>query len=154
MQISAKIQSGFSYPDLDTKVLKKGLRSVGNEVRKEARKLIARKAVSEAGGFPGKDTGAMQNSIRAKVSRTGFSVAVYPTKTEKMPVYYPAFVVYGHRAPHTETKDQARKHKKRGGVKVAAPRKNFIYEAANGKAEAFAKEMERVMPQALRIVSK
>ena len=85
-----------------------------------------------------------------KVSKSGYSVAVYPTKTSNMPVYYPAFVVYGHRGPGTETADQARKHKARGGVKVAAPRKNFIPEAAQEKSKALQDQIFDALGDAIK----
>ena len=141
MLVGVSVDHGFKRIDYDAKALKQPLRKSGNAVRKIARKMISRKAVSEAGQFPGKQTGAMQKSIKVKLSKSGYSVAVYPTKTQAMPVYYPAFVVYGHRAPNSETSQEARSHKQRSGKKVAAPRKNFVPEAADKYAKTFQSEM-------------
>ena len=125
MLVACRVDPGFKAIDYDPKPLKVALRKAGNEVRKLARKKISRRAVSEAGQFPGRQTG-------------------------NMPVYYPAFVVYGHRGPGTETADQARKHKARGGVKVAAPRKNFIPEAAQEKSKALQDQIFDALGDAIK----
>lgn len=150
MYVSVKVDSGFRTIDYDPRKIKTALRKAGQDVRKEARKLIAKKAVSDAGCFPGKDSGEMQRSIRAKVSKSGYSVAVYPTKTPNMPVYYPAFVVYGHRGPGSETSQERRRHKQRIGEKVAKPRANFIYAAADRKASDFQAAMEKALDDAIK----
>lgn len=150
MLVGVSVDPGFKRIDYDAKALKKPLRQSGNAVRKIARKMISRKAVSEAGKFPGKQTGTMQKSIKIKVSKSGYSVAVYPTKTQAMPAYYPAFVVYGHRGPNSETAQEARSHKQRSGKKVAAPRKNFVPEAADRYAKTFQSEMFAALGEAIK----
>lgn len=145
MLVSVSVDDGFKRVDYDGKKLLKVLRKAGSDVRRIARKLISKKVVSQAGAFPGKQTGEMSKGIKVKVSRSGYSVRIVPTKTNAMPVYYPAFVVYGHRAPYSETAEEAKAHKKRSGEKVAAPRKNFIPEAA----EEYRLEFERDMFYAL-----
>lgn len=146
MLVQCDVDPGFRTIDYDVREFRKTLRKAGSAVRRIARKLISKRAVSEAGEFPGKQSGEMAKSIRVHVSRSGYSVSIHPTKTARMPVYYPAFVVYGHRAPHSETKKEARAHKTRTGEKVAAPRKNFVPEAA----EEYRLEFEREMYQALQ----
>ena len=150
MLVGVSVDHGFKRIDYDAKALKQPLRKSGNAVRKIARKMISRKAVSEAGQFPGKQTGTMQKSIKVKLSKSGYSVAVYPTKTQAMPIYYPAFVVYGHRAPYSETAQEARSHKQRSGKKVAAPRKNFVPEAADKYAKTFQSEMYDALGEAIK----
>ena len=150
MLVSVSVDDGFKRVDYDGKALKDPLRKSGYAVRKIARKLISRKAVSDAGQFPGNDTGEMARSIKVKVSRSGYSVRIMPTKTNEMPAYYPAFVVYGHRAPNSETTQEARAHKARAGKKVAAPRKNFVPEAANQYADTFQKEMFDALGDAIK----
>lgn len=49
MLVGVSVDPGFKKIDYDGKALKKPLRKSGNEVRKLARKLISRQAVSEAG---------------------------------------------------------------------------------------------------------
>lgn len=150
MLVQASVDPGFRTIDYDPRELRKPLRKAGQDVRKIARKLISRRAVSEAGGFPGRDSGEMQRSLRVKMSRSGYSVAVYPTKTSRMQVYYPAFVVYGHRGPGSETAEQARRHKKRPGEKVAKPRKNFVEAAAKAYASTFQNEMTEALADAIK----
>lgn len=150
MLVQCAVDPGYRKIDYDPKALKQPLRKSGNAVRKIARKMISRKAVSEAGQFPGKQTGEMAKSIKVKVSKSGYSVAVYPTKTQAMPAYYPAFVVYGHRAPYSETAQEARSHKQRAGKKVAAPRKNFLPEAADKYAKTFESEMFDALGDAIK----
>lgn len=150
MLVQCAVDPGYRKIDYDPKALKQPLRKSGNAVRKIARKMISRKAVSEAGQFPGKQTGEMAKSIKVKVSKSGYSVAVYPTKTQAMPAYYPAFVVYGHRAPYSETAKEARSHKQRAGKKVAAPRKNFVPEAADKYAKTFESEMFDALGDAIK----
>lgn len=150
MLVQCAVDPGYRKIDYDPKALKQPLRKSGNAVRKIARKMISREAVSEAGQFPGKQTGEMAKSIKVKVSKSGYSVAVYPTKTQAMPAYYPAFVVYGHRAPYSETAQEARSHKQRAGKKVAAPRKNFVPEAVDKYAKTFESEMFDALGDAIK----
>ena len=81
MLVSAQVDRGFRNIDYDPRALRKPLRAAGNEVRKMARTLIARRAVSEAGQYPGKQTGRMQRSIRVRLSRSGYAAMVSPSKT-------------------------------------------------------------------------
>ena len=150
MLVSAQVDRGFRNIDYDPRELRKPLRAAGNEVRKIARTLIARRAVSEVGQYPGKQTGRMQRSIRVRLSRSGYAAMVSPSQTSAMPVYYPAFVVYGHRGPNSETEAQARRHKKRPGEKVAAPRRNFIEDAAKQAAPDFRKSMGNALADAIK----
>lgn len=151
MLVGVHVESGFTRFDFDGKKLRPAIRKVANEVRKEARALISRRAVSQPGGFPGKDSGEMQSSVKVKVGRSGYWATIKPTRTEKMDVYYPAFVVYGHRAPHTETEASRKVHRKKIGVKVALPRKNFITSAAEKNADRFAAEMEKALADAINV---
>jgi hypothetical protein len=150
MLVQTRVDPGFRTIDYDSKELRKPLRKAGNDVRKLARKLISRRSVSDAGDFPGRDSGEMQRSLRVKVSRSGYSVSVYPTKTQRMPVYYPAFVVYGHRGPGSETLEQSRCHKKRPGEKVAKPRKNFVPAAAEQYSGTFHETMANALANAIK----
>jgi hypothetical protein len=87
---------GFSRIDFDKKRVRKGMRIVGRDVQKEARRLVARRAISGAGDYPGRQTGAMWRAIKYKVSRSGFMAIVRPNKTAEMGKdFYPAFLFYG-----------------------------------------------------------
>lgn len=149
MLVGVLVDPGFKKIDYDGKALKKPMRKAGNEVRKIARKLISRRAVSKAGEYPGKQTGRMQKSLRVKVSKSGYSVSVYPDKTDDMPAFYPAFVVYGHRGPGSQANDGP-SHRNRKGKKVAAPRENFVPAAAEKYAETFQKNMFEALGEAIK----
>ena len=130
---SAGFESPLRFVDFDTKLVKRGFRAMGREIAKDAKKSVSRKAVSRAGELPGRDSGELRKTIKSRTSRSGFSVAVNSYGGTLEP-YYPAFVYYGHRSPGSDMKngkeDRAQQHKKRVGVKVAAPRENWIVSAA------------------------
>lgn len=128
----------LEFADLDKKEIKKGLGKIGSEVRKIARSLIAKKVVSKPFENPGRDTGALQASVTAKTSKSGFStvvasrdVAAFRKKTDG-DFFYPYALYYGHVAPNRGLKRNGKRmHKKNeGSAKVAQPRNNFIVEAA------------------------
>ncbi|PIP02748.1 MAG: hypothetical protein COX55_03510 [Zetaproteobacteria bacterium CG23_combo_of_CG06-09_8_20_14_all_54_7] len=87
--------SGFSRIDFDRRKVRKSMRTLGRDVQKEARRLVARRAISGAGEYPGRQTGALWRAIKAKVSRSGFMVVVRPQKTAEMDFYYPAVLNSG-----------------------------------------------------------
>ncbi|WP_290164524.1 hypothetical protein [uncultured Parasutterella sp.] len=146
--VEVKTPDGLKFVDFDKKVIKRRLRKVGRIIQKEARRLISRQAVSAPGDFPGTDTGVMSDSVKATVSRSGHSVWIRPTKTAEMRDFYPAFVIYGHRGPKTDSQNQ--RSKKRKGKKVAEPRKNFIEAAANNYAPRFAEAMEAAFDEGIK----
>ena len=151
----AELQKPLAYADFDTRVLKKNFRTVGAEVRKIARRFVSKRAVSRAGEFPGMDTGTLRKSIKAKVSRSGFSVGVASYKIEGMDVYYPAFVYWGHRSKGADRvngiPDKKQHGRKRVGEKVAKPRRNYIVEAAERYGQTrYQSVMQRVLVDAIK----
>ncbi len=122
--LEVRTPDGFTFWDFDKKVIRSALREVGKDVRKAARQRISKRAVSRPGEPPGRQSGEMQRSIKATVSRSGQSVWIRPTKTKNMREFYPAFVVFGHRGPRSDSAKQ--QSKKRDGNKVALPRENFM----------------------------
>lgn len=86
---------GHSRIDFDKRAIKKALRKAGGDIRKAARRLVARRAVSSPGDSPGRVTGALLRSIKLKVSSGGFWAKVEPQKTPEMKSFYPAFLFYG-----------------------------------------------------------
>lgn len=140
----------LTFADFDKTKLKKGHRKVGKEVVKIARKMVSAKGVSAPGAYPGLSTGLLRKSIKDKPSRSGFSTAVKPYKVAGMHDFYPAYVVYGHRGPGSTSKDP-RAHRKKVGKKVAAPRKNFIAEAAKIYGiEKYGAVMKAVLDDAIK----
>ena len=140
LEFSVRFRKPFRFVDFDTKVLKRSFRKIGHE-------------------FPGMSTGKLRSSIKYRVSHSGFSVGVanYMTNSiRERGAYYPAFVYWGHRAPGADRNalrkpDRRQQHKKRHGEKVAAPRKNWIVEAANQYGnEAYQKDMAEILDEALK----
>lgn len=109
---------GFSRIDFDKRLVRKSMRTIGRDVQKEARRLIARRAISGAGEYPGRVTGALWRAVKYKVSRSGFMAVVRPEKTSEMGKdFYPAFLHYG--------------SKKRN----LAARKNFMTDALDNRQQ-------------------
>lgn len=146
--INVRTPDGFKFVDFDLKPIKKNLRVVGRKVAAASKKAVSRQAISRPGEFPGKQSGELQSGIKHVVERSGRSVKIIPTKTAKMKVFYPAFVVYGHRAPRTDSIYQ--QGKKRKGRKVAEPRKNFITEIAKNYGPLFKQQMEEAFDEAIK----
>ena len=148
LRLGIAFEKPLRYPDFDTKVLKSGLRGIGKEIAKTSRKLVSRRGISRKGDYPAMQTGGLAKAIKYKTSRSGFSVAV-KSDPSGMPVYYPAFVYYGHRGPGRDSKKQ--RGTKRHGRKVAAPRANWIVDAAEryGRYRYMA-EMKQIMAQAIK----
>lgn len=122
---------GHSRIDFDKRQIRKAMRRLGSDVRKEARRLVSRRAISSAGDYPGLATGALMRSIKAKVSRPGFLVRIQPDKTAEMGKdFYPAFLHYG----------------------VAgrlAKRKNFMIDALDNRAETVRTVLRAALQDAL-----
>lgn len=114
LEINVKLD-GFSRIDFDRKKIRKTMRMLGRDVQKEARRLVARRAVSGAGEYPGRQTGRLWRAIKYKVSKPGFLVKIMPGKTADMKDFYPAFLLYG--------------SKKRD----LAPRKNYMTDALENR---------------------
>lgn len=90
--------AGHERIDFDKSKIRRVMRGFGQDVRKEARRRLARRAISAPGQDPGRDTGNLQRSIVFKVSRPGFLVRIYPGTTElrrKNNHWYAAYLYYG-----------------------------------------------------------
>lgn len=86
---------GFSRIDFDGRVVRKSMRKLGRDHQKEARRLVARRAISGGGEYPGRMTGRLWRAIKYKVSRSGFMVVIRPDKTSEMDFFYPAVLYSG-----------------------------------------------------------
>jgi hypothetical protein len=91
---------GHSKIDFDRRIINRELLKGGRRVQRRSRRLVARKALSQPGEFPGKRTGALQKAIDLvkPKSKVGFWIKVEPTtdrikKTGK--IYYPAILNFG-----------------------------------------------------------
>ena len=98
------LQGTAPSAEFEPKRMKRAMRTVGQVMRKDARRLVARRAVSAPGAFPGRVTGDLLKSVRFKLSRSGWSVKVASYRTEAMKAkdtFYPAILIHGsaHLAP-------------------------------------------------------
>lgn len=84
--------TGLSVLSFDKRELRKSMRVVGNEIARAARGLI-RGGPSSPGNQPGKQTGALQKSIKVYVFRSGEGVAVRARK------FYSRFLEQGAKGP-------------------------------------------------------
>ncbi|MGE5467291.1 MAG: HK97 gp10 family phage protein [Ignavibacteria bacterium] len=82
--------------DYDRKAMRRALVKGAAEVRKEARRIVSRRAISAPGGMPGQQTGALKRAIGVvgKGSKGGW-IKVGVRKTSEMKDFYPAFLFYG-----------------------------------------------------------
>jgi hypothetical protein len=125
---------GFSRVDFDKKPIKKTMRSIGQKVQTDARRLVARKAISGAGEYPGKATGTLQKSTKFKLSKPGFLVTIAPRQnsgTVKAGEFYPGILYYGVRRGSVRRKDK--KKQTGNGTWRIAPRGNHVVDAAENR---------------------
>lgn len=126
---------GHSSIDFNRAIVNKGVRRAGNDVRNEARRLLARNAISKAGEFPGKQSGRLQRSIQILGAGNGW-IRVGPKRTSGMKVFYPAFLYYG-----VTGKPRRKDHRaqfKDGGSRQGwriSPRGNYMTAALANKRE-------------------
>ena len=86
---------GLDQIIFDKRELKKAIRAGGAVVRREARRLIAKRAVSSPGEFPGYMSGALSRSIKVKVGTGGGYAKIMPYKTKQMKTFYAAYLNAG-----------------------------------------------------------
>ncbi|MET3229981.1 UNVERIFIED_ORG: hypothetical protein ABIC54_002166 [Burkholderia sp. 1263] len=146
--------TGHTKIDFDKKKIRKTMRVLGRDVQKEARRLVARRAISQPGDYPGRDTGTLRRSIKSKVSRSGFLVRIAPQKTAEMgDDFYPAYLWYGTRGQGRIKRLGAgegvgKSNRRRRGARSAlvaerASATNYVIQPrANYMAEALARRSE------------
>ena len=119
---------GYSRIDFDRRPVRKAMAKLGREVQKGARRRVARRAISGAGQYPGRQTGLLWRSIKYKVSKPGFLVRIAPQKIEGMYAFYPAFLFYGSRK------------------RALSPRKNYMEDELTARRA----ETQRVLQATLK----
>jgi hypothetical protein len=140
---------GHERIDFDRKKIRKAMRVQGGEVRKVARRLVARRAVSGPGEAPGRDTGALYRSIKSKVSRSGFLVKVAPQKTSDMgDEFYPAFLYYGVRAGGKRSADHRKKADGGNGWRIEK-RDNYMSKALDQRRAGATAALETALKDSL-----
>ena len=83
--------------DYDRKAMRRALVKGAAEVRKEARRIVSRRAISAPGEMPGSQTGALKRAIGivSRGSKGGW-IKIGVKKTGEMGKdFYPAFLFYG-----------------------------------------------------------
>lgn len=116
----------LSLWDFDLDKLKRELTSESRLIRRDARRLVAKKAISSPGDFPGKDSGVLQRTIQVKKFRSGLGFYI----THRMPAgtfRYPFVLAYG--------------SEKRG----IAPRKDHINEVFKQRRPAIIDGLRRAL---------
>ncbi|GEM_PF-6982921 len=143
--------SGYSEIDFDGKRVRSAIRKEAGEVRKNARRLIARKAVSNPGEYPGKMTGLMQRAIKVLMARRrggsgGLWAAIGPVKVEGMSDFYPAILAAG-----VTGKPRTKGHKTqaKNGIWRIAPRKSPMPDALKAREAATRVALRDAMIDAL-----
>lgn len=117
--------------DYDRSAMRRALRAGGALVRKEARRLLSRAAVSSPGEMPGKETGRLIRSIGVVSSgRKGGWIKIGP-RTIKGSAFYPAFLFYG------------------SDKRNIAKRANFMGQALTNQAEPVRTLVRAALAQAL-----
>lgn len=118
--------------DYDRKALRKAMREGAAKVRKEARRIVSRRAISQAGEAPGLQTGTLKRAIGVvgRGSKGGW-VKVGVRKSKEMKAFYPAFLFYG--SPKT-------------GL---ARRANFMETALSNKREEVRSQIRSALQNAL-----
>lgn len=141
--------AGHERIDFDRKSVRKALRIEGSAVRKEARRLVSRRAVSGGGENPGRETGALWRSIKSKVSRSGFLVKIAPQKTPEMGEdFYPAYLFYGVRRGAQRGRSHARRADNGSGWRIE-PRNNFMIQALDRRRSGARVALEAALKDAL-----
>ncbi len=118
--------------DYDRRAMRRALTSGGGLVRKEARRLLARQAISLPGQDPGRHTGRLMRSIGV-VSRgsKGGWIKIAPKTFRDKSLFYPAMLFYG---------------RKKGDL---APRANFMARALANQAESVRSQVRAALAQCL-----
>ena len=83
----------FGRDAFDKRKIRAGMRKVGLLITQKAQMNLALGGGQD--GYPTTRTGATVESIRFKVSRSGFLVRISPSKTSVMEDFYPAYLHYG-----------------------------------------------------------
>lgn len=139
--------TGHSRIDFDKKLVRKAMRKFGADIRKDARRRVARRAVSGSGDYPGRATGELWRSIKVRVSKPGFLVRISPEKTAAMKEFYPAFLHYGvtGRPRRKDHKEQPKDGKWR-----VAPRGNYMTDSLQARSDTIRAGLRSMLMDALK----
>jgi len=132
---------GFSRIIYNNRELRKAIKAGGILVQREARRLVSSSAVSSAGDFPGKNSGALRRSIRMKVGSGGGYVTVAPRMTEE--------IRRNTTGPNDGKADFYPMFLHRGTSRGIQPRKDYMQTALDNKSYAIRGAIHRALQNAL-----
>lgn len=155
------VADGLQRIDFDKRQVRRAMVRIGAVVRKDARRLVARRAISSPGEYPGADTGALKRSITSRVSKPGFLVVIRPVMTSEMDAFYPAYLWYGVRRlvnRKVQASWDANRKRKKGHTEITkaasawriAPRKNYMTDALAAKRGLIQQTLAAALENALK----
>lgn len=119
---------GHSRIDFDKRKVRRVLSKEGTQVKREAKRLLARRAISGAGDIPGMQSGLLRQSVTVTAGSGGFWVKVEPYKKGLMPFWYPIVLAKGSakrgidkRADYMHMALEARRSAARAAITSALP---------------------------------
>lgn len=121
----------FERGAFDKREIRKGMRRVGKLVTQRAQMNLALGKGQD--GYPVNRTGATLESIKFKVSRSGFLVKIAPRKTGAMKDFYPAYLHYGVKKGRRLEKLAPGKGKGKSNRRAAGARASALADRAAGE---------------------
>lgn len=128
-ELHIKETDNFVQYDYDRKAVRKAMRAAAKIVKDRSRRLV--NTTGKRNNYPSRRTGTLANSIRARLSRSGFMARIAPEKTARMKEFYPAYLHYGVKKNPLRGKERARA-RRRGqlqGPWLIKPRGNYMVDA-------------------------
>lgn len=88
---------GISKLEFNKPLFRKALKQSARGVRDDAKRLLARRAISQPGEYPGMKTGDTRKSVYVRLSRSKWSAIVEPQRTPHMTStkFYPQILIKG-----------------------------------------------------------
>lgn len=147
----------FHRDSFDKRQVRTAMRKAGRRVENRAKMNLS--LAGSGSNYPRKLRGVLRDSIKTRVSRSGFLVKVMPDKTAAMAEYYPAYLHYGvkqggrvkaaagqRRAKgERQSLQQARKQ----GAWRISPRDNYIADALEDEASGIRADLSAGFRRAL-----
>ena len=147
----------FHRDSFDKRKVRVAMRKAGRRVEYRAKLNIS--LASAGSNYPRVLRGVLRDSIKTRVSRSGFLVKVMPDKTTAMAEYYPAYLHYGvkqgGRFKSTGGKRRAKGERqaliaaRKQGTWRIAPRDNYIADALEDEASGIRADLSAGFRRAL-----
>lgn len=154
--------------DYDRRLLRRAMAKGAGEIRKEARRQVARRVISAPGENPGLQTGTLRRAIGVVSKGTwGGWIKIGVKKPPQMKEFYPAFLFYGVKklgkiqrlAPGEGRGSSNRRRRGDRAALVAerrantgffvAPRNNYMVDALNAKRDVVKQIIQDALKNAL-----